>query len=97
MNEGDILEMSNELKKKYEALEAEKKRFELKCNNMKRHLMLLYVFSKEIDEMIEDESSFPVIIKYMIERMRGITSQMILPDRDDEFQRVNFEFFLFDS
>ena len=94
MNEADLLDMSNELKKKYEEFEKEKKQFELKCNNMKRHLMLLYVFSKEIDEMISDENSFPQIIKYMIERMRGVSSQLLLPDRDDEFQSLNFEFFL---
>ena len=43
--------------------------------------------------MISDENSFPQIIKYMIERMRGVSSQLILPDRDDEFQSLNFEFF----
>lgn len=94
MNEADLLEMGNELKKKYEELQNEKKKFEEKCNSIKRNLMLMYIFSRELDELISDEPSFPMIIKYMVERMRGVASQMLLPDMEDE-QQINFEIFLF--
>tara|TARA_R100000664_G_C2701914_1_gene101933 strand:- start:44 stop:328 length:285 start_codon:yes stop_codon:yes gene_type:complete len=93
MNEGELIEMGLELKKKFQDLEKEKKKFEEKCNALKRNLILLYVFSRELDMMIEDENTFPTIMRYMIERMRGMTSQMLIPDMNDDMQ-VNFEFFL---
>ena len=94
MNESELLEMGMNLKSKYENLMKEKKDFENKCNAMKRSLMLIYIFSRELDEIVEEESTYPLIVKYMIERIRGTASQMILPDMEDE-EQFNFDMFLF--
>ncbi len=84
MDEGEILEMGRKLIEKHMELENEKKTMDLKIAQIQKKLCMIYTFGRELDMLIEEDSNFPLVIKYMVERIRGITSSMLFYDPDDD-------------
>ena len=82
MDEGEILEMGRKLIERDRHLDIKEKIITAKFNNMMKTCCVLYAFSRELDELIGEES--PPIVKHLIERMRGICSSLLFSDNDDE-------------
>jgi len=85
MNEAEILDMGRTLMEKYEEVEREKKKMIMKMSLLQKKLAMIYTYGRELDMLIESDSNYPIVIKYMIERIRGISSQLLFEDPlDDE-------------
>ncbi len=84
MDEAELLDMGRRLMEKYEEVELEKKKMIIKMSLLQKKLAMIYTFGRELDMLIEDDSNYPIIIKYMVERIRGIASQLLFEDPNDE-------------
>jgi nitrate/nitrite-specific signal transduction histidine kinase len=89
MNENELLEMGRNLAEKYKQLENDVEKFDTRVNTLQRYMVMLYTYSRELDMLIGSDPNYPIIIKFMIERLRGITSQLLFkearaPELDDE-------------
>jgi len=84
MNEAEIVDMGRRLMEKYEEVELEKKKMIIKMSLLQKKLAMIYTFGRELDMLIENDSNYPIIIKYMVERIRGIASQLLFEDPNDE-------------
>lgn len=84
MDEGEILELGRKLVEEYAKLEAQKKKWQTERLEIMKQLSLLYTFGRELDMLIETDSTFPLVIKYMVERIRGLTSSLIWREPDEE-------------
>ncbi len=82
MNEGEILEMGRKLIERDKQLDLKEKIMNQKFNNIFRTICLVYAFSRELDEIIGEES--PPIVKHLIERCRGLCSDLLFSEDDDE-------------
>jgi len=89
MDEGEILDMGRRLLAEHAALEARKLKWEAERLEIQKKLALLYTFGRELDMLIETDSTFPLVIKYMVERIRGLTSHLIWREPDEERIDVN--------
>lgn len=89
MDEGEIIDMGRRLIAEHAALEARKLRWETERLEIQKKLALLYTFGRELDMLIETDSTFPLVIKYMVERIRGLTSSLIWREPDEEKIDVN--------
>lgn len=83
MDEGEILEMGRRLMQKHEELEKEQKRWARKVASLQKTLAMLYTFGRELDMMLEDDNSIPPVMKYLVERIRGLSSSLLFEDVDD--------------
>lgn len=89
MDENDLLEMGRTLTEKYKKLEMEKKIFEDRMINFQKYMAILYTYSRELDMLVGSDNTFPLVIKFMIERLRGITSHILFRDTDEEAEDFN--------
>ena len=83
MDEGEILEMGRRLMQKHEELEKEQKKWSRKVASLQKNLAMLYTFGRELDMMLEDDNSIPPVMKYLVERIRGLSSALLFEDVDD--------------
>ncbi len=94
MNEGELLEMGRNLIQKNEELDLKEKNNLLKWSKIHKELMTIYAFAKELDMLTENQPGFPMILKYLIERIRGVSSTLCFPEPSDvEILNVTFELF----
>ena len=77
MDENDLLEMGRTLTEKYKKFEMEKKIFEDRMINFQKYML------------VGSDNTFPLVIKFMIERLRGITSHILFRDTDEEAEDFN--------
>jgi|TARA_R110002012_G_scaffold64681_2_gene169920 hypothetical protein len=89
MDENDLLEMGRTLTEKFKKFEEERKLHEARVAAFQRYMVMLYTYSRELDMLVGSDPGYPLIIKFMIERLRGITSQLLFkesrsPDDDDD-------------
>ncbi len=84
MDEAELLDMGRRLMEKYEEVELEKKKMIMKMSLLQKKLAMIYTYGRELDMLIESDSTYPIVIKYMVERIRGITSQLLFADPTDE-------------
>jgi len=83
MDEGEILDMGRRLMDKHAELENEKKIWARKVSRLQKNLAMLYTFGRELDMMLEDDPSIPPVMKYLIERIRGLSSSLLFEDVDE--------------
>ena len=83
MDEGEILDMGRRLMEKHQELEDEKKKWSRKVTQLQKTLAMLYTFGRELDMMLEDDNSIPPVMKYLVERIRGISSSLLFEDMDE--------------
>jgi len=83
MDEGEILEMGRRLMLKHEQLEKEQKSWLKKVSALQKNLAMLYTFGRELDMMLEDDNTIPPVMKYLVERIRGLSSALLFEDVDD--------------
>jgi len=83
MDEGEILEMGRRLMLKHEQLEKEQKNWAKKVCALQKNLAMLYTFGRELDMMLEDDNTIPPVMKYLVERIRGVSSALLFEDVDD--------------
>lgn len=86
MDEAELLEMGRRLMEKYAEVEKREMEMKKKISLLQKRLAMLYTFGRELDMLIESDSTYPLIVKYMIERIRGISSQLLFEDPYDELQ-----------
>lgn len=84
MDEGEILELGRKLVEEYAKLEAQKIKWKTERLEIMKQLSLLYTYGRELDMLIETDSTFPLVIKFMVERIRGLTSSLIWREPDEE-------------
>ena len=94
MDEGEILDMGRRLMAEHAALEARKLKWENERLELQKKLALIYSYGRELDMLIETDSTFPLVIKFMVERIRGLTSHLIW--REPEEQRIEVNLFIND-
>lgn len=82
MNEGEILEMGRKLIERDAQLDLKEKIMNKKFNSIFRTICMVYSFSRELDEIIGDDA--PPIVKHLIERCRGLCSDILFSEEDDE-------------
>ena len=82
MNEGEILEMGAKLIERDKQLDLKEKIMNAKFNSIMKSICQLYAFSRELDELIGGSS--PAVVKHLIERCRGLCSEILFSDDDDE-------------
>lgn len=84
MDEGEILDMGQRLMQKHQEFENEKKVWSRRIAALQKTLAMLYTFGRELDVLWEheDENEYPVT-KYLVERIRGISSSLLFEDCDD--------------
>ena len=90
MNENEIVDMGKRLKEKFEALEKKEKEFYHKVAITQKYLAVLYTYGRELDMLTGVNPEFPLIIKYMVERIRGITSALLFYDPEDVDEELSF-------
>tara|TARA_R100000654_G_scaffold25061_1_gene48313 strand:- start:1164 stop:1442 length:279 start_codon:yes stop_codon:yes gene_type:complete len=83
MDEGEILDMGRRLMAKHEELEKERKVWSRRVAGLQKNLAMLYTFGRELDMMLEDDNSIPPVMKYLVERIRGLSSALLFEDVDD--------------
>jgi len=83
MDEGEILDMGRRLMEKHEELEKKQKMWSRRVSELQKTLAMLYTFGRELDMMLEDDNSIPPVMKYLIERIRGLSSSLLFEDVDD--------------
>ena len=93
MDENDLLEMGRTLTNSYKKFEIEKQIFEDRMTHFQKNMAIIYAYSRELDMLVEEDNSFPTVIKFMIERLRGISSQILFKDSKNE-EDVDFSLFL---
>lgn len=84
MDEGEILELGRKLVEEYAKLEAQKIKWKTERLEIMKQLSLLYTYGRELDMLIETDSTFPLVIKFMVERIRGLTSSLIWREPNEE-------------
>ena len=84
MDEGEILDMGRRLLTEHARLEQRKQKWLRERTEIQKQLALLYTYGREMDMLIESDSTFPLVIKFMVERIRGLTSSLIWKEPDDE-------------
>tara|TARA_R110002167_G_scaffold247418_3_gene453036 strand:+ start:1495 stop:1752 length:258 start_codon:yes stop_codon:yes gene_type:complete len=76
MNENEILEMGVVLKKKYEEIEIKEKHFIRENNELKKHLISVYGFSRILDVIMDNNIEIPLEMNTMIEILREYMSNV---------------------
>jgi len=94
MDEGDLLEMGKTLTEKFKKFEIEKKNFENRVAAFQRYMVILYTYSRELDMLVGSDPGYPLIIKFMIERLRGITSQLLFQQSQNDEDDEGFQMYL---
>lgn len=94
MDEGDLLEMGKTLTEKFKKFEEEKKIFENRVAAFQRYMVILYTYSRELDMLVGSDPGYPLIIKFMIERLRGITSQLLFQQSQNNEDDEGFQMYL---
>ena len=84
MDEGEILELGRKLVDEYAKLEAQKIKWKTERLEIMKQLSLLYTYGRELDMLIDTDSTFPLVIKFMVERIRGLTSSLIWREPNEE-------------
>lgn len=84
MDEGELLDMGRRLITEHAKLEVLKQKWLTEKLQIQKKLSLLYAYGRELDMLIESDSTFPLIIKFMVERIRGISSSLIWREADEE-------------
>lgn len=92
MDENDLLEMGRTLAEKYKQFEQDKKNFEGRIASFQRYMVIIYTYARELDMLIDGDSNYPLIIRFMIERIRGLTSQILF--KESQTVEETFEMFL---
>jgi len=77
MNENEILELSADLKNRYERLEEEKKQIAEEFTEMQKHLISIYGFIRIIDTISVDEMFVSDELNNLISILRTYSSQVI--------------------
>ena len=83
MDEGEILDMGRRLMAKHAEFEKERKVWSRRVAGLQKALAMLYTFGRELDMMLEDDNSIPPVMKYLVERIRGLSSSLLFEDVDD--------------
>lgn len=89
MDEAEILDMGRRLLEEHAKIEKKEKDLDYKIAQLQKKLALIYTFGRELDMLIDSESSYPIVIKYMVERLRGITSTLLFRDPFDELPDIS--------
>jgi len=97
MDEGELIEMGRDLIKKNEDLELKEKNNLLKWSKIQKELMTIYAFSKDLDMLTENQPGFPMVLKYLIERIRGVSSVLCFPEKVDNSPTFDITIEIFDG
>ena len=93
MKEQEYLELVNQLKEKFDSVEKYSRKEKEKMIDMKKQICKIYTFICEIDNNISNE--FPPCFKYMVERIRSISSELLYPEQNDTLDiEVDFSLIL---
>lgn len=83
MDEGEILEMADVLKKKYEELEKEKDLQKFKLQEMTKALCVAYGCSRLLDQMSE-MVELPITMDFLIGSIRSTLSDILFTNEEEE-------------
>jgi len=86
--------MGKTLTEKFKKFEIEKKNFENRVAAFQRYMVILYTYSRELDMLVGSDPGYPLIIKFMIERLRGITSQLLFQQSQNDEDDEGFQMYL---
>jgi hypothetical protein len=84
MDEGEILDMGRRLILEHQALEQRKHKWLQERLEIQKKLALIYTYGRELDLLAESDSTFPLVLKFMIERIRGLSSSLLWREPDEE-------------
>ena len=84
MNEGEILDMVNQLKDKFEKVEEREKKFDLQMLQFTKTLCGIYGMIRILDNVVDDR---PELVDCLINEIRSEVSTMLFrqidPENDD--------------
>ena len=82
MLENDYLELVNQLKSKFDELEAKEKTQAIKLNEMTKKLAVAYGAARIVDEMTVD-CQLPVVMEFLISICRSTLSDVMFSDIEE--------------
>lgn len=82
MLENDYLELVNQLKSKFDELEAKEKTQAIKLNEMTKKLAVAYGAARIVDEMTVD-CQLPTVMEFLISICRSTLSDVMFPDIEE--------------